>query len=77
MRPEDNSFVVGGSDDNVPTIPAISSTRRRAGNAGTIIPIDAIQEFNTEENPPPDGWKRRDSQHRAEIGIRFTGGLRI
>ena len=59
MRPEDNNFVVDGSDDNDPYYSGnIINAEGVQGTPGSILPIDAIQEFNTEENPPPDtGWK--------------------
>jgi hypothetical protein len=59
MRPEDNNFVIEGSDDNDPYYSGnIINAEGVQGTPGSILPIDAIQEFNTEENPPPDtGWK--------------------
>lgn len=59
MRPEDNNFVIEGSDDNDPYFSGnIINAEGVQGTPGSIFPIDAIQEFNTEENPPPDtGWK--------------------
>jgi Carboxypeptidase regulatory-like domain len=59
MRPEDNNFVLDGSDDNDPYYSGnIINAEGVQGTPGSILPIDAIQEFNTEENPPPDtGWK--------------------
>ena len=59
MRPEDNDFVIDGSDDNDPYYSGnVINAEGVQGTPGSILPIDAIQEFNTEENPPPDvGWK--------------------
>ncbi|HYL47234.1 MAG TPA: carboxypeptidase-like regulatory domain-containing protein, partial [Candidatus Limnocylindrales bacterium] len=59
MRPEDNNFMIDGSDDNDPYYSGnIINAEGVQGTPGSILPIDAIQEFNTEENPPPDsGWK--------------------
>jgi carboxypeptidase family protein len=59
MRPEDNNFVLDGTDDNDPYYSGnIINAEGVQGTPGSILPIDAIQEFNTEENPPPDtGWK--------------------
>jgi hypothetical protein len=59
MRPEDNNFVIEGSDDNDPYYSGnIINAEGVQGTPGSILPIDAIQEFNTEENPPPEsGWK--------------------
>jgi hypothetical protein len=59
MRPEDNNFVLDGTDDNDPYYSGnIINAEGVQGTPGSILPIDAIQEFNTEENPSPDtGWK--------------------
>jgi hypothetical protein len=59
MRPEDNNFVIEGGDDNDPYYSGnIINAEGVQGTPGSILPIDAIQEFNIEENPPPDvGWK--------------------
>jgi hypothetical protein len=59
MRPEDNNFVIDGGDDNDPYYSGnVINAEGVQGTPGSILPIDAIQEFNTEENPPPDvGWK--------------------
>jgi len=59
MRPEDNNFVLDGTDDNDPYYSGnIINAEGVQGTPGSILPIDAIQEFNTEENPPPEaGWK--------------------
>jgi hypothetical protein len=59
MRPEDNNFVIEGGDDNDPYYSGnIINAEGVQGTPGSILPIDAIQEFNTEENPPPEtGWK--------------------
>lgn len=59
MRPEDNNFIIDGGDDNDPYYSGnVINGEGVQGTPGSILPIDAIQEFNTEENPPPDsGWK--------------------
>jgi hypothetical protein len=59
MRPEDNNFIIEGGDDNDPYYSGnIINAEGVQGTPGSILPIDAIQEFNTEENPPPEiGWK--------------------
>jgi hypothetical protein len=59
IRPEDTSFVVDGLTNDEPFM-GLSITNAAAvlGDAGTIIPIDAIQEFNTQVNPKAEfGWK--------------------
>jgi hypothetical protein len=58
-RPEDNNFVVDGTDDNDPYYATtIINQEGVQGTPGSILPIDAIQEFNAEENPPAEyGWK--------------------
>ncbi len=58
-RPEDNNFIVDGIDNNDPYYGAqVINTEGVQGTPGSILPIDAIQEFNAVENPPADyGWK--------------------
>jgi hypothetical protein len=59
MRPEDTSFVIDGiSDDEAFMGLSITNAAAVAGDAATLLPIDAIQEFNVEENPSAEfGWK--------------------
>ena len=58
-RPEDNNFIVDGIDNNDPYYGAqVINTEGVQGTPGSILPIDAIQEFNAVENPPAEyGWK--------------------
>jgi hypothetical protein len=58
MRPEDNVFVLDGLNNNEPYQGrSVTNVTVLAGDATTILPIDAIQEFNTEENPKAEyGW---------------------
>src|SRR5580700_3571607 len=59
VRPEDNVYLVNGMY-NVGAFSALSIliAPALAGDAASILPIDAIQEFNTEENPRAEyGWK--------------------
>jgi len=59
IRPEDTSFVVDGIT-NDESFMGLSVTNAAAvlGDAATLIPIDAIQEFNTQVNPKAEfGWK--------------------
>ena len=59
VRPEDNVFLVNGML-NVGAFSALSilNAPALAGDAASILPIDAIQEFNIEENPRAEyGWK--------------------
>src|SRR5467141_1132137 len=58
-RPEDNNFIVDGTDNNDPYYgTTVINAEGVQGTPGTILPIDAIQEFNTQENPPAEyGWK--------------------
>ena len=59
IRPEDTSFIVDGIT-NDESFMGLSVTNAAAvlGDAATIIPIDAIQEFNTQVNPKAEfGWK--------------------
>jgi hypothetical protein len=59
IRPEDQNYMVDGLDNNEAfSGQSIINSPRIAGDAATILPIDAIQEFNVEENPKAEfGWK--------------------
>ena len=58
-RPEDNNFIVDGTDDN--DLYYGTSVLNEEGVSGTpasLLPIDAIQEFSTQEHPTAEyGWK--------------------
>jgi hypothetical protein len=58
-RPEDNNFIVDGTDNNDPYYGGtVINAEGVQGTPGSILPIDAIQEFNAQENPPAEyGWK--------------------
>jgi outer membrane receptor protein involved in Fe transport len=52
IRPEDNQYIVEGlTNDNPLTGLTIINGPGVAGDAATILPIDAIQEVNIQENP--------------------------
>ncbi|MDQ1407150.1 MAG: hypothetical protein QOG55_2779, partial [Acidobacteriaceae bacterium] len=52
IRPEDTSFIVDGvTDDEAFMGFSVTNAAAVIGDAATIIPIDAIQEFNTQVNP--------------------------
>jgi hypothetical protein len=59
IRPEDNNFMVDGIDNNDPYFgQSVINGSGVQGTPATILPIDAIQEFNAQENPPAQyGWK--------------------
>ncbi len=59
MRPHDNMYLVEGIDSNDPyTGQSVMNAVMAAGDAGTILPIDSINEFRTLENPRAEyGWK--------------------
>src|SRR6202521_2179032 len=59
IRPEDTSFIVDGlSNDEAFMGFSVTNAAAVLGDAATIIPIDAIQEFNTQVNPKAEfGWK--------------------
>jgi len=59
IRPEDTSFLVDGvTDDEAFMGFSVTNAAAVIGDAATIIPIDAIQEFNTQVNPKAEfGWK--------------------
>jgi hypothetical protein len=54
-RPEDNNFVVDGIDGNDPYYATtIINAEGVQGTPASHLPIDAIQEFNAQENPPAE-----------------------
>jgi hypothetical protein len=54
-RPEENSFVLEGlTNDNPLQGLTIINGPGAAGDAATVMPLDAIQELNIQENPPAD-----------------------
>ncbi len=59
MRALDNVYMVDGINATEPWIGvSIMNANMAAGDAGTILPVDAIDEFKTEENPRAEfGWK--------------------
>src|SRR6266851_5436150 len=59
LRAEDNAYFVEGLFNSEPySGQAIINGAGIAGDSATILPIDAIQEFNIQENPPAEyGWK--------------------
>ena len=59
LRAEDNAYFVEGLFNSEPfSGQAIINGAGIAGDSATILPIDSIQEFNVEENPPAEfGWK--------------------
>ncbi len=58
-RPHDNFFMVDGIDSNDPWMAqSVMNAVMAAGDAGTMLPIDAIDEFKTQQNPGAEfGWK--------------------
>ncbi len=59
LRAEDNAYFIDGLFNSEPySGQAIVNGAGIAGDSATILPIDAIQEFNTQQNPPAEyGWK--------------------
>ena len=59
IRAHDNVYLVDGINSNDPWMAqSIMNAGMAAGDAGTILPIDAIDEFKTQENPAAEyGWK--------------------
>ena len=54
-RPEENTFIIEGlSNDNPLQGLTIINGPGVAGDAATLMPIDAIQELNIQENPPAE-----------------------
>src|SRR6266853_236934 len=59
LRPHDNFFMVDGVNSNDPWMAqSMMNAVMAAGDAGTMLPIDAIDEFTTQQNPRAEyGWK--------------------
>jgi hypothetical protein len=59
LRAEDNAYVIEGLFNSEPySGQGIINGAGVAGDSATILPIDAIQEFNLQENPSAEyGWK--------------------
>ena len=59
LRAEDNAYLIDGLFNSEPfSGQSIINGAGIAGDSATILPIDAIQEFNLIENPPAEyGWK--------------------
>src|SRR6202158_1629282 len=59
LRAEDNAYLIEGLFNSEPfSGQSIINGAGIAGDSATILPIDAIQEFNVIQNPPAEyGWK--------------------
>src|SRR5260370_23599203 len=59
LRHEDIGYLIDGVRDDDPyTGSSVTNAVIPAGDSSTSLPIDAIQEFNTEQNPKAEfGWK--------------------
>ena len=59
LRAEDNAYIIDGLFNSEPfSGQSIINGAGIAGDSATILPVDAIQEFNVLENPPAEyGWK--------------------
>src|SRR5437764_12958485 len=59
IRPEHTSYIVDGiTNDEAFMGLSVTNAAAVIGDAATLIPIDAIQEFNTQVNPKAEfGWK--------------------
>jgi len=59
IRPHDNVYIVEGVNSSDPYMAqSIMNAAMAAGDAGTILPVDAIDEFKTQINPSAEyGWK--------------------
>ena len=59
LRPRDNVYMINGINATDPWMgQSVFNAVGAAGDAGTILPMDAIDEFKTEQNPRAEyGWK--------------------
>ena len=59
LSPNSNNYYIEGLDNNEPeTGQSITNTTLPFGDAATILPIDAIQELNVEDNAPAEFGRR-------------------
>src|SRR6516165_10916370 len=59
LRAEDNVYLIDGLYDSEPfSGQSIINGAGSAGDSATVYPVDSIQEFNVQQNPPAEyGWK--------------------
>jgi len=59
LRAEDNAYLIEGLFNSEPfSGQSIINGAGIAGDSATILPVDSIQQFNVQENPPAEyGWK--------------------
>src|SRR6266478_10117010 len=75
LRAEDNGYIIDGLFNSEPySGQGIINGAGIAGDSATILPIDSIQEFNLQVNPPAEyGWKPGSI---VNVGIKSgTNGL--
>jgi hypothetical protein len=74
LRAEDNAYFVEGLFNSEPfSGQGIINGAGVAGDSATILPIDTIQEFNVQENPPAEyGWKPG-----AVVNVGLKSGMNI
>ena len=59
LQPQDNNYFFEGLDSNDPfSGQSVTNTTLPFGDAATILPIDAIQELNVENNAPAEFGRR-------------------
>ena len=69
LRAEDSNYYVEGLDNNDPYFgQSIVNSSLPSGDAATILPIDAIQEFNVENNPPAEFGRKAGAV--VNVGIK-------
>ena len=71
LRPDDNNFIIDGANDNdVYYGETVVNDAGISGTPASTLPLDAIQEFNTQERPSADygSQARRGREYRNKIG---------
>src|SRR5579862_9696296 len=59
LQPQDNNYIFEGLDSNEPfSGQSVTNTTLPFGDAASILPIDAIQELNVENNAPAEFGRR-------------------
>ncbi len=80
LRPQDNIYLINGVDATDPWMSqSVFNAVMASGDAGTILPVDAIDEFKTEENPRAEyGWRPgADRQHRNQVRHKQCARFRL
>ena len=77
VRPEDNNYIIDGYDSNDPYgAQSVINGVGVQGSPATLLPIDAIQEFNVQENPEAEYGFKAGCNRQRRIEIRHQRAAR-